>query len=270
MRRNDRSALTGTPWRVVVTVLLIVSLAIPLAGASIPRTLGYVSDFGSVISSQDEAAITAVAETLRKQGGIELAVVTIESLGNDSIESYTLQLAEEWGVGGKGTDTGVVLLLAVKDREVRIEVGYGLEGDLPDGLTGSILDTYIIPDFKKGDFSTGLLEGSKAIAATLASKRDFSLQDSSLESYDVSRKGSLGEEVSELVDFFVFILFILVFVFGRGRLWPLLFLAQMSGRNSHHGGGFGSTGRSGGFGGGSGFGGFSGGSFGGGGASRSF
>ena len=269
MRLHDRQPLTAGSWRAIAVAALFLLVTLPISAAPIPKTMGYVSDYGNVISSEDESVMTAVAEKLRRAGGIELAVVTIDSLDNDSIESYTLRLAEEWGVGGADTDTGVVLLLAVKDRQVRIEVGYGLEGDLPDGLTGSILDTYVIPDFKKGDFSSGLMEGSKAIAATLASKRDFSLDDSSLESYAVDDKASPGEQISELIDFFVFILFVLVFVFGRGRLWPLLLLAQMSGRNSHHGGGFGSSGRSGGFGGG-GFSGFSGGSFGGGGASRSF
>lgn len=245
--------------------LLLISSVNTIAAASYPKPSGYVNDFAGVISSSDERAIEATAASLKKNGEIELSVVTIPSLEGESIESYSIGLAESWGVGVKGKDTGVILLLAVEDRKVRIEVGYGLEGDLPDGLVGRILDEHVIPDFKNNNFSAGLLKGSNSIAATLAAKRDFTLTQVNIDSYAVKES-----EDSFDIEGILFTIFIIMMVFGRRKFWPLLFLMGGGSGHSHgHGGGFGSSGRSGGFGGG-GFGGFSGGSFGGGGASRGF
>ena len=244
--------------------LLFFLLPVSLSAADYPSPKGYVNDFANAISAEDEKLIIQAATALEKSGGIELAVVTINSLDNQPIEDYSIGLAEAWRVGKKGSDTGIILLLAVQDRMVRIEVGYGLEGDMPDGLTGSILDKYVLPDFREGNFSSGLLKGSRAIAATLAEKRDFELKNVNLDKYAVS-----DDSETDSIGIIIFILGIIVFLLGgRRRLFSLLLLGQLSGRG-HHGGGFGSSGRGGGFGSG-GFGGFGGGSFGGGGSSRSF
>ena len=246
---------------VLIYAVLLVWPVAAVWAVSYPAPRGYVNDFADVISSSDERAIEEVARSLKENGGIELAVVTVDTLEGESIEMYANELANRWGIGEKGEDTGLLFLLALAERKVRIEVGYGLEGDLPDGLGGRILDDYVIPPFKQGDFSQGLLDGSRSIAATLAKQRDFSLQSVSAEEYAVEESSDGG-----LLSLIPIILFFLFFM-GRMRLWPLLFLA--GGRSSYYGGGFGSAGRSGGFGGG-GFGGFGGGSFGGGGASRGF
>jgi len=251
---------------VVITVffLLLLIFPVPLQAAEYPSPREYVNDFANVISPGDEKLIEQAAAALEQSGDIELAVVTIDSLGGQPLESYTIGLAEAWGVGKKESDTGVILFLAVQDRKVRIEVGYGLEGDLPDGLTGGILDTHVLPDFREGNFSSGMLKGSRAIAATLAKKRDFELKDVKLDKYAVT-----DDSETDSIGIIIFVLGILVFLLGgRRRLFHLLLLGQLSGRG-HRGGGFGSSGRGGGFGSG-GFGGFGGGNFGGGGASRSF
>ncbi|MBL7006847.1 MAG: TPM domain-containing protein [Spirochaetia bacterium] len=261
--QQNRKSITGIGAAAAVFILLFM-LPASLFAAEYPSPKGYVNDFASVISSADKALMEQAAAALRQSGDIELAIVTIASLEGMPIESYSIGLAEAWGVGNKDSDTGVILLLAVEDRKVRIEVGYGLEGDLTDGLTGSILDTYVLPDFREGNFSSGLLKGSRAIAATLAKRRDFELKNVNLDTYAV-------KDDSETDTFGIIILVIGILVFllgGRRRFFHLFLLGQISGRG-YRSGGFGSSGRGGGFGSG-GFGGFGGGGFGGGGGSRSF
>ncbi len=231
--------------------------------SALPAPTGYVNDFADVLSSSAEREITSVAQALQQNGEIEIAVVTVPSMEGNSIEEYSLDLARSWGIGQSQDNTGLLFLLSMEERQVRIEVGYGLEGDLTDGYVGRILDDYVIPPFKQGDYSSGMVDGTKAIAATLAEKRDFELRN--VDSYSVVNQGGGAEEIFGTIVTVIIVFFVLM---GRLRLWPLLFLGSARGR-SYYRGGFGSSGRGGGFGGG-GFGGFSGGSFGGGGASRGF
>ncbi len=249
--------LTGRAYTWIILVCLLFVMT-QVSAVTYPRPTGYVNDFAQVISAQARQEIETVGASLKQGGNIEMAVVTVRSLEGLAIEDYSIGLAEAWGVGTSAEDLGIILLLAVNERQVRIEVGYGLEGDLPDGLVGEILDTHVVPDFRNNNFSQGMLKGSRAIAATLADRRNFTLQQVRLDDYVVKE----STWIDEIQRIFVFLLF-LIFIIGRGRLWPLLFIGRR-GRRYHGGGGFGSSSR------GGGFGGFSGGGFGGGGASRSF
>jgi uncharacterized protein len=192
-------------------------------------------------------------------------VPTIAPYG--SIEEYSIALAEKWQVGERDEDNGVIILLAAQERRIRIEVGYGLEGALPDGLTGQIMDTSMVPLFREDRYGEGFLSAVNGVAGIIAEEYNVTLSEVDMREsrrYDNSR-GSSGELLK-----FLFILFILLS--GGGRLfWPLLFMRGFSGRRYHRGG-FGAGGfGSGGFGsGGGGFSGFGGGGFGGGGASRGF
>ncbi len=249
--------------KALLTALLLLLPAV-LAAVQLPSVQGHVNDFADVITAADERDITRTAEALASSGKVELAVVTVTSLEGLSIEEYGIELAEAWGIGTKEEDLGILLLLAPNERMVRIEVGYGLEGDMPDGYVGEILDTHILPYLKKNDFSSGMAEGSRAIAATLAQKRDFELSE-----VDTERYSAVNESSDNPFGGIIITLFVLFFILGgRRRILPLLLMSHMVGRSSR-GGGFGVNTRGGGFG-SSGFGGFSGGSFGGGGASRSF
>ena len=94
-------------------------------------------------------------------------MVTVDSLDGYDVSEYALELGREWGVGSEDADNGVVLLLSVSDRQVTIQVGYGLEGCLPDGKTGGILDQYGVPHFTYDDFSTGLSDTYKVLVSTV-------------------------------------------------------------------------------------------------------
>ncbi|MEW5814707.1 MAG: TPM domain-containing protein [Spirochaetota bacterium] len=238
-----------------------------------PQPVGYINDFAGVISAQDKVSMEQIAEKIEQAAGIEIAVAAVPSISPLTIEDYSLELASRWGIGKKGNDNGILILLALKERKLRIEVGYGLEGDLPDGLAGEIMDKSMVPYFKEGDYSTGLLKGFEAVAGILAQKLNIDL---SSEVLNESRK--YASRPGDTYNFIPILIILAILFFGGGRfLWPLFFLGSFG--RGFYGGGFGSGRNRGGFGSGnftsggfSGFGGgsFGGGSFGGGGASRGF
>ena len=136
--------------------LLLAMLCLPAAAKTEypkPTTDFFVNDFAGCLSSDDAAYMQSLGEALYKATKAQVVVVTVESLDGESIEDYAIGLGREWGIGDEETDSGVLLLLSSGDREVRIEVGYGLEGRLTDGKTGRILDNYAMPYLRNNDFS---------------------------------------------------------------------------------------------------------------------
>jgi uncharacterized protein len=266
-RLTRGSSLPLTALALMLLIALTIGFPAPLAGQSLPKPVGYVNDFAGVVDERSRGSMEALIAAVREKTGAEIAVVTVPTIEPyGSIEEYSIELATQWGVGKKGEDNGIVLLLAMKERRMRIEVGYGLEDVITDGTTGQIQDKSIIPAFRAGDYGGGLLKGVEAVAGIIAKKYNVDLGSFNLEEsrqYTRSFSPGLG---------FVFFIIIIAIFFGGGRfLWPLLFLGGMSsGRIGR--GGFGSGGS--GFGGGGGFGGsgggFGGGGFGGGGSSRGF
>ena len=234
-------------------ILLIVFLAGPLRAQKLPDPVGFVNDFAGVIDSNSSAEMEAIARALQQKTGAEIAVVTVHSIEPyGSIDEYSIELATTWGIGKKGEDTGILLLLAMQERGIKLEVGYG-----------EIIDQSILPALEAGEYGTGMLKGVQALAGIIASEYDVELGDYQLsESKRYTRPGIPTGLI-------LFIIFALFFGGGRFLLWPLLFMGGAASRRGFYGGGFGSGGS--GFGGGGfGGGGFSGGGFGGGGASRGF
>lgn len=137
------------------------------AQVKILEPYGYVNDFANIIPDDVEQQLEARLRAYEQQTTIEFAVVTIQSLEGLVIEDYSIQLAEKWRVGKKDKDNGVILLIAVDDKKLRLEVGYGLEGDLPDITCQRILDYKIVPYFKKGDYSGGIMAGVDAVIEKL-------------------------------------------------------------------------------------------------------
>lgn len=239
----------------------------------LPEPEGFVNDFADVIDKTYEQRITAVASKLKEASGAEIAVVTVKNLEPyGSIEEYSIELAEKWQVGQKEEDNGIIMLLAMEERNIRMEVGYGLEGAIPDSLAGNILENSIIPPMQNGNYGEGFLKGSEAVAGLIAEEYGLDMGDLELTESSRYRGGAQpsdggrgGEDGGVPVGLLIFLF---IFFFGGGRIfWPLLFLGGLTG-GRHYRGGFGSSGM-GGFGGG-GFSGFGGGGFGGGGASGSF
>jgi len=135
-----------------------------LLQASIPeKPAGYVSDFAHVIDEKTESDLNALIGETERRTSAEIAVVTVDSLEGMTVEDYANQLFSLWKIGKKGKDNGALVLIAPKEHKIRIEVGYGLEPILPDGLAGQIIREEFIPAFKTGSFSAGIQNGVKRI-----------------------------------------------------------------------------------------------------------
>jgi len=249
--------------RIFLILLLVTTDAL---AQNFPEARGYVNDFANVISPSAAAQITALCQELQEKTGAEIAVATFPTIGDEDPDEYANRLFEKWRIGKKGKDNGVLLFLALGERKkVRIETGYGLEGILPDITAGRILDNYVIPQFRRKDYGTGLLAGTQAIAGIIAA--DAGVQITGAVRPNLRRQQRSEGEFSPIA---IIILIIIVIVLARsGLLGPLLFSGMFGGGRGGRHGDWGGGGFGGGFGGG-GFGGFGGGGSGGGGASRSW
>ena len=138
-----------------------------LAYASPEKPSGFVNDFAGVLSSPARTNLESNLSEHEKRTGREISVVTVSSLQGDTVENFAAELFKEWGIGKKGADNGVLLLVAPNEREVRIEVGYGLEGALPDALVGQIIRNVLVPAFQENDFDGGILEAVQNIQKAL-------------------------------------------------------------------------------------------------------
>ena len=247
----------------LVTVLLcglatVFSDQIVAEASRYPKPRGYVNDFAGVMDQATVQRLETILTDLERKTRAEVAVVTLPSVLDGDIERAAAELFKEWGVGKKGKDNGVLILCAVQNRRVRIEVGYDLEAILPDAKAGQIIREQMVPRFRTGDFSTGLVNGTLAVAAIIA-QRDNATLTSAGTPTPVRESNSSWDVFVSLFPAFLLMLFILwAFTYANG--WPW---GSSSGYWSDSGVDFG-----GGFSGG--FGGFGGGSSGGGGASGSW
>ena len=259
--------------RKLLTALMLLMLLVVAAGAQaqqLPAATGYVNDFAGVISADEARRMQTLIDALREATGAEVAVVTVDTFAPyGSIEQFGVALAQQWGVGAASQDSGAILLLAMAERQVRIEVGYGLEGVLPDGRVGAVLDQLVLPELREGRWGEGLVGGVEGIAGYIAAEYDVDLAQYGARAPQPAtrRPGNNGGSSADVLYFLLLLAF-----FGGGRFfWPLLFLGSR--RRGYFGGGFGTRSAGGAFGGGGrsgGFSGFGGGGFGGGGASRGF
>lgn len=261
----------------IITLILSILLSVSAFAINLPEPTSnfFVNDFADVIDDEVENELQSIGASLYKQTTAQVVVVTVDSLDGYGVEEYALELGRKWEVGSKETNNGVVLLMSVSDRKVTIQVGYGLEGCLPDGKTGRILDTYAIPYLRDDDFSSGLASAYKAIVNVVCVEYGIELDNLNFEDYNNDYTFEMSDD--EIVIIFIAI-FMIIAIFS-------FIVFKCNGGGSNHGGGryYGGTTYRGGFGSGSGGfhsgggfrgggGGFrgGGGSFGGGGSSRGF
>lgn len=295
MSVNRHSLLPAT--RIALAALLVATLAGSAAAQQLPaRPADYVVDLAGVIDRGTFQKLNGYLKELEQKTTAQMIVLTVKTTGGEAIETYAVQAFERWKLGQKGKDNGVLLVVAVQDRRAKIEVGYGLEGVLPDAFCGRIGREVFAPFFKKGDYGRGVYEGTLVLANKVAADAGVTIGGMparSLPSRQSARpsRGAPPEDViyrsERLVGRLFFAVFMIVVVgvlsslFGRGYhiyrnrrytdgLWLWLLLGGMSsGQHGHRnwgGGGWGGGFGGGGFGGG-GFGGGGGGHSGGGGAS---
>lgn len=147
-------------------VLLLLSLTVQ-AAPQFPPLSGRVVDEAGLLSAQTESTLSGRLAGFEQESGTQVVVVTLKSLQSYSIEEYGYQLGRHWGIGQKGENNGVLLIVAPNERKVRIEVGYGLEGVLTDAISHSIIQNAILPNFKANNYERGIVQGADAILLAL-------------------------------------------------------------------------------------------------------
>ncbi len=249
--------------RGVMSILLsFLVLASWAQALDVPPLRGRVNDYAGVLQQNQVQSLEAQLGQFERETGHQVALLTIPTLDGEDIEGFSIRVAENWQIGKKGFDNGVILVVAVNDRRLRLEVGYGLEGVLPDAIAKRIISDYIVPRFRSQDYGGGILAGVDAVLKVIKKEP----LPASSRRQERRPAGNLN---------FIAMLVLTLAVFGfmafastqnrrRNRMW-----AGHGRRHSpmYWGGGFGGGGFSGGGGGSFGAGG---GSFGGGGASGSW
>ncbi|MEJ5994581.1 TPM domain-containing protein [Pedobacter sp. Du54] len=262
--------------KLMLSVLFSLSLFFSFAQSFPEKSNKLVTDQTNTLSAEQIARLEQKLVAFDDSTSNQIAVVIVKTVGDYDINEYALELGRKWGIGGKTKNNGVILLIAIGDRKMSIQTGYGLEGALPDIYTKRIIENDIKPYFKEGDYYSGIEAGTNSIISL--TKGEYKNDQPKAKSKNGGKAGGAGIIV-------IIIIVIVIFIIGKrgggggggrqvisgrgvaeGLLWGLLL------GGSGRGGGGGSFG--GGFGGGSsgggGFGGFGGGSFGGGGSSGSW
>ena len=166
-----------TPRRLLPALVLLIALASGRLFAALPDHTGAVTDLASVLSPEAEQAIAARLGDVKTRTTAEIAVATVPSLDGMSVEDYGNRLFRQWGIGQTGKDNGVLILVAPADRQVRIEVGYGLEAVLPDGLAGDIIRNQAIPRFRDGNFEQGIRDTVDRVATIVLANRTLTAEE---------------------------------------------------------------------------------------------
>ncbi|HFQ89418.1 MAG TPA: TPM domain-containing protein [Desulfobulbus sp.] len=254
-------------WRPELVLLLVLVLLpiLPARAASPPvprQPPGRVVDLAGVIDTRTEDRLAGLLQDLEQKTSVQMVILTVDSLDGEDINSFSLRVAEQWKLGQKGKDNGLLLSVAVRDRKYRFEVGYGLEEVLPDSLVGTIGRRALVPWFRKGEYGRGILVATGEVIRVLA--KHYGVTITGLPQQRMRR--SRNNSTDSLVFFLIFLGVVVVGAMRRGR-------RSVGGIGGRRGPGMiffpgGGWGGGGGFSGG-GFGGFSGGGggFGGGGAS---
>lgn len=246
--------------RVAITALFVVLLYVATAHAqSGLEPTGFVNDFAGIIDTATESKLDRLLTSFEQSTTIEISVVTVPSLNEIHVADYANILFKEWGIGKKGKDNGLLILVAPVEREMWIEVGYGLEAVVNDAAAGRVYRDVMVPRFKDGDFGGGILSGVLATIDRLNSKLSlgFNAQSAGIAASELAKFPQQTQKrsiVSLIFKLILVVLFILIFI--KNPLAGLFLLGMGRGGGGFSGGGFG----------GGGFGGFGGGGSGGGGA----
>ena len=217
-------------WVVVLAFTgAMFSLSPALAAPSFPPLTGRVVDDAHVLSPKVQGDLTAKLKALEQKNGDQLVVVTLPSLQGLEIEDYGYQLGRTWGIGHKGKNNGVLFIVAPSEHKVRIEVGYGLEPELTDALSSVILQSAVLPKFRAGDVSGGVVAGTDAIIQQLGLDPDTAQANAKaaeVQAAEPARGSEGGPDLLALIfpAFFVIIVILGVLRSRGGALWALPFL----------------------------------------------
>ena len=178
--------------------------AFPVFAANVPALKGRVNDYAKIIRDSDEREIEEYLAGVEQSTGIQIAVLTMPSLGGEDIASFGIKVADKWDIGDKDKDNGAILIVAYAEHDLRIEVGDGLEGSLTDAKCGLILRNVIVPEFKNGNYSAGIKKGVMNMGA-------IATGDESAVSRSV-REGEDNSGDDSLVPVFAILVWLIFFV----------------------------------------------------------
>ena len=223
---NRKVMMNRLKYLLLSIILIMLISMLSWAEAPVPQPPAensYVFDYAEMINETDETEMRAVSAAIEKASGAEIVVVTVEDFGGYSIDEYANTLFRSWGIGSQEENNGILLLInrenlvAGQSGRVRIEVGYGLEGAVTDGIAGRILDEYVLPPWETGEYSRGILQGYMAIASVVAQEYGITIdQDEALQQlqhYQTEKANSNRGFPFELI----IAVIILLFVFNRNR-----------------------------------------------------
>lgn len=148
---------------VLISLFLIWSIPVKAMDIPNPNSSFYVLDQANLISTSVELDIVQLSEALYNETGAQIVVVTLDNLNGYDLEQFSVQLFRDWGIGDKEKNNGVLIILALEEREVRIEVGYGLEGAIPDSVVGRILDDTMLVSLQEGDYDSAFYNTYEAV-----------------------------------------------------------------------------------------------------------
>lgn len=160
----------------IIGILLLLLPAGAIAATNeIPAPVGdiYVQDFANILNENEEIQMRNIGRSIEDQTTSQVAVLTVDSIGDTSIEEYSVEAYRKYGLGTEKDNNGVLLVLSMKEKKIRIEVGYGLEGTIPDGKAGRILDEYAIPHLKNGQPNLAVMNTYQALANELSGTTEF-------------------------------------------------------------------------------------------------
>ncbi|MEH7882998.1 TPM domain-containing protein, partial [Bacillus sp. JJ1609] len=160
---------------IIGILLLLLPVGAIAAPNEIPAPVGdiYVQDFANILSENEEIQMRNIGRSIEDQTTSQVAVLTVDSIGDTSIEEYSVEAYRKYGLGTEKDNNGVLLVLAMKEKKIRIEVGYGLEGTIPDGKAGRILDEYAIPHLKNGQPNLAVMNTYQALANEVSGTNEF-------------------------------------------------------------------------------------------------
>ena len=224
-----------------------------------PTKFKYVNDYASVIDNNSAQYILSVGKELEDKTGAQATVVVIESLQGETIESYANGIFKSWGIGQKDKNNGLLILLSVKDKKWRVEVGTGLEGAVTDIYSSRVMNDFAVPKFQQNQYGEGLRAAYSVLSDNIATEYEVKLDKNiKVPQYTESVKNpNTFKKSNGIVVIAIIILVFVDFILNRGRITrfiiTLLFWSSIGRRGGRNGGGFGggSGGGSGGFGGGS-------------------
>ncbi len=200
--------------RTLIALLFLTIPTVLFAYTSPGKPLGQVNDFAGILSASDITTLESELDAFGLQTSFSVVVATVPSLGDETIETYATKLFEEWGIGGAEKDTGVLILVAPNEREVRIETGYGAQGDLTDLQSDQVIENVMIPEFKNGDYPAGIKNGARAIQAILVNSPDA-------KQYLTAQRGESDFNFLPFVFLFIIIINIFAKFLGKTKSWWL-------------------------------------------------